>query len=377
VLLWLTAIHDSDVLTMRADHAGKNAGHEPWLEGHHAQYHGRRNIGSRYFFTSRPLYITSSLLINSGYWMPYFCAKAVCETFCYNIAGALVPIFGPDFPSRCVRPDAPDFGRMVIHPQIIAEATREAETYRRLHQDGFRPAAGRTAALSSPTQKRERKEAARTFHHDRRVRVKSHLVCGSPCSTDTDGDGNRSALDSASSTTSGGASSGSRYLYTSSGWTAANHHPLPRSHQVVGSSHNHFFHDDRYRQANPWLSAIPRFAPTARSHQQGFPPRSWSIKRSIDHEDVDYSYEGSESHSGSSPATSSIASIASIASVASMTSSRQFEDEGTVEAAKKAAMLLVHLSVQDPQGPQSSSEATVEAQTLNGHRSKRRRATSL
>lgn len=65
--------------------------------------------------------------------MPFKCARAVCATFCAAIAGALIPIFGPNFPSQCVPLDAPEYGRMVIDQAIVAEATREAELYRRVY----------------------------------------------------------------------------------------------------------------------------------------------------------------------------------------------------------------------------------------------------
>ncbi len=73
------------------------------------------------------------LSLAAGYWMPFACAKAVCATFCYNIAGALIPIFGPTFPSECISPDAPGHGRMIISQDIISSSTKEAESYRRLY----------------------------------------------------------------------------------------------------------------------------------------------------------------------------------------------------------------------------------------------------
>jgi hypothetical protein len=63
--------------------------------------------------------------------MPWKCAKAVCATFCYKIAGALIPLFGPDFPSQCIHPETTGFGHMSISPLIVQEATLEAERYRR------------------------------------------------------------------------------------------------------------------------------------------------------------------------------------------------------------------------------------------------------
>ncbi|PSR92158.1 transcription regulator HTH, apses-type DNA-binding domain-containing protein, partial [Coniella lustricola] len=74
--------------------------------------------------------ITGGSIVAQGYWMPFSCAKAVCATFCASIAGALIPIFGPDFPSMCISPDAPEHGRMTIAPSIIADAAHEAELFR-------------------------------------------------------------------------------------------------------------------------------------------------------------------------------------------------------------------------------------------------------
>lgn len=65
--------------------------------------------------------------------MPFACAKAVCATFCAPIAGALIPIFGPDFPSQCVSPEAPEHGRMQIDQMIVVESAREAEMFRRMY----------------------------------------------------------------------------------------------------------------------------------------------------------------------------------------------------------------------------------------------------
>ncbi len=64
--------------------------------------------------------------------MPYRCARAVCATFCHHIAGALIPIFGPDFPADCINPDMPGYGRMIIDPGIVADSTRDAEKFRHM-----------------------------------------------------------------------------------------------------------------------------------------------------------------------------------------------------------------------------------------------------
>src|ERR1035437_8484574 len=61
--------------------------------------------------------------------MPYSCALAVCATFCAHISGALIPIFGPTFPSKCVPTSHQSYGTMIIEPSIITSATAEAESF--------------------------------------------------------------------------------------------------------------------------------------------------------------------------------------------------------------------------------------------------------
>lgn len=62
--------------------------------------------------------------------MPYPCARAVCATFCVGIAGALIPLFGPSFPSQCTPSDSPYYNEMVIGRRIIIEATEDVERFR-------------------------------------------------------------------------------------------------------------------------------------------------------------------------------------------------------------------------------------------------------
>ena len=59
--------------------------------------------------------------------MPYACARAICATFCAHISGALIPLFGPSFPSLCVPLESSDYGRHVISTAIIKKAAEEAE----------------------------------------------------------------------------------------------------------------------------------------------------------------------------------------------------------------------------------------------------------
>ncbi|KAH8689413.1 transcription regulator HTH, apses-type DNA-binding domain-containing protein, partial [Talaromyces proteolyticus] len=74
--------------------------------------------------------ITGGALAAQGYWMPFEAAKAVSATFCWNIRHALTPLFGKEFPSLCIPPDSPQFGKMVIDPDIVRRSTELANDYR-------------------------------------------------------------------------------------------------------------------------------------------------------------------------------------------------------------------------------------------------------
>ncbi|KLU81778.1 hypothetical protein MAPG_00859, partial [Magnaporthiopsis poae ATCC 64411] len=81
--------------------------------------------------------ITGGSISAQGYWMPFNCAKAMCAKFCYEISGALIPIFGPQFPAECVPKSSPEFGRFCIDPEIVEEAIRQAQP---LYYGGPQPA---------------------------------------------------------------------------------------------------------------------------------------------------------------------------------------------------------------------------------------------
>lgn len=68
-----------------------------------------------------------------GYWVPFRCARALCATFCFPIAGALIPLFGPSFPKDCVRPDSPAYNEMLISRPLLVEDTQAAEISRRYY----------------------------------------------------------------------------------------------------------------------------------------------------------------------------------------------------------------------------------------------------
>ncbi|QYS93706.1 HTH APSES-type domain-containing protein [Trichoderma simmonsii] len=74
--------------------------------------------------------ITGGAVSAQGYWMPYPCARAVCATFCTRIAGALIPLFGPSFPSQCTPSDSPYYNDMVISRLVIMQATEDVARFR-------------------------------------------------------------------------------------------------------------------------------------------------------------------------------------------------------------------------------------------------------
>lgn len=95
--------------------------------------------------------------------MPFTCAKAVCATFCASIAGALIPIFGPDFPSLCISPDAPDHGRMQIDPMIVMDSARQADMFRRVYANAASVAAN--SHLPPQQQQHHNQDHHSQMHH--------------------------------------------------------------------------------------------------------------------------------------------------------------------------------------------------------------------
>lgn len=351
--------------------------------------------------------------------MPYKCAKAVCATFCYEIAGALIPIFGPSFPSQCIPPGSPDFQRMIIDPRIIYEAQREAEMWRRDYHRGATSNSVGYTSLSIPSPGRSDQRPVRRAMRDteRRLRVDTRMVSLSPYSTDTDADGQLSGPDSASSSSSG--PPGYAYQFQAipqllpnhrhgSSWTAVNRpYPpttVPASQQ--GQATNVFRdhpHQQGYQQPppNPLLSAVPRFAPPqppfsfhstlahsqsqSRSHGHTHAPRSqpslprtgWPVKRPIVLDDVEQGYEGGESQRGS-PALEYIAQKRKEEERCQGQGQGQSPGQPGLDLAeKKAALLLMNLSVQDQVWAGEGGGREKGERSPDSHRSKRRRATSF
>ncbi|KAI0425103.1 hypothetical protein F5Y09DRAFT_352735 [Xylaria sp. FL1042] len=235
--------------------------------------------------------ITGGSIIAQGYWMPYQCAKAVCATFCYSISGALIPIFGPDFPAFCRQVDAPDYSRMVIDPAIVIQSTREAEYYRHFYGNNTASVGSRPRndndGIASP--KRDRR-GIRAQHDDSHVRKTCVSTPGSennsPYTTDTEGEISPAA-DHTNLDPKPSRRRITHYLHSpipsiialprlghasskSSGWTPANATPQQPSH---------LRHSNGYRTAgpSPWLSAIPRS--TTAAHLRTLPYPNVNVSR--------------------------------------------------------------------------------------------------
>lgn len=298
----------------------------------------------------------STPLTPPGYWMPYSCAKAVCSTFCYKIAGALIPIFGPSFPSLCTRPDSPDYGRMIIDPALVREAAREAEANRR-HHHALHVPRGVHSATSSPrrgtprsTPDGEHYQGRAALQHQATLGMYSQSSCTSPYNTDSD-EGIRPSPDSAPGSWSPG---GGGYLCTSaparvnSGWTPANRAAAPAHHSET-------------QQLQPWASSVPRFAPGGDPRLR--PWKGHAGKRYVE-EEVERGYEGGAESQANSP---EMGSAGKGGAGEGGQGSQGKGGEGGEGAIKEGAMLL--LGFAGRKGDVECAERAVEEL----HRSKRRR----
>lgn len=292
-------------------------------------------------------HVTNHLL---GYWMPYHCAKAVCATFCSSISGALIPIFGADFPSQCIPPHSPDFGRMVIDSQLVHEATQQAEIYRRMYSSNM------TSTFHNATSyPRETSLPRRPYTPEHRsLPCRPRLICDPSLGLDYDLDGNHWAGPNSASSVG---SDTHRYMVTSrpsSSWNAVN---LPRPHS------------DMYENghvSNIWLSAFPR-APSSQPYSPS-PSSSMGLKRRLEY-DSDNVYDSASPNSMSPGMGSSFPSPTRGAIPMELPIPDSEEN--------KAAMLLVNFSMQH-QPPHSERVTTppfgsLDIQPSEGdeHRSKR------
>jgi hypothetical protein len=293
--------------------------------------------------------------------MPYSAARAVCATFCSTIAGALIPLFGPSFPSLCVPQEAPEYTRMIIDPAIVAQATAEAEAYR-IHHTMLTPKSNRDSyspqrralgpmsehATSPPNSLDHRLRLKRIFGGD-----SSH---GTP--TDTDADGNASEM-----------SSGDGYYCSAVTPVSANSLHIPQTWQpnnIISKLTNSSINVQQPLKLapgpDPLLSAIPR----STGMIDGQMRNSWTaIKRRADEVDADDEME-SDHNEGSSDYKTSEKSVSSNSEMAGA------NDGGGVE--QKAAWLLMKLNVKDGEYGNAARGGDL---SFGQPRIKRRRATSM
>ncbi|KAH6666307.1 hypothetical protein B0J14DRAFT_200750 [Halenospora varia] len=350
--------------------------------------------------------ITGGALAAQGYWMPYSCALAVCTTFCAHIAPALIPIFGPSFPSQCV--PQPEHGRWTIDPAIITKATREAEAFRLLYSNSH---SSSTTAYSPKSVTSHRSGSMRSSYSpkyrerphvrtsplstqtqggqqdiglDRRLRLKrafgseSHFGVGTPSDTDFEINGSEASSTeggyfcSPATPVSGSSSAPNPRL---NDWRAANmlahgansgislHIPMHKQHTLPGP--------------NPMLSAIPR---SSGFLDEAIITRNWPGKRRVEEVDADDEYDGGES--SASPTDEK----------GSEHSDRGVEDTAGNGSAvggseKKAAWLLMKLSVKDGEcgvlaagvgaGLSGNGDSDREVFDVEEPRIKRRKAMSM
>ncbi|KAH8593020.1 hypothetical protein B0O99DRAFT_715912 [Bisporella sp. PMI_857] len=317
--------------------------------------------------------ITGGALVAQGYWMPYTCALAICTTFCAPIAPALIPLFGPSFPSLCVSLEAPEHGRMIIDSAIISAATQQAESYRMQYSSTASPSfptpksstTGCSASPELPEQHvmRDRAETGAS----RRLRLKRGWK---------ESRGDRECSET----------SGSEYFYSpgpaSRSWPPHQphsqthpppHHQYPRhqAQNLLSRSAN-----SGISIANPWLSAIPRSTGIFESPLQipsaGLADASaWRKRRLQDEGEADDEYEsaslGSEksehaARTGRSPENRTTDQDTPMTGIHAHS-----EPAAGAGEEKRAAWLLMKLSVKDGEA----------AETDDGPRIKRRRATSV
>lgn len=210
--------------------------------------------------------------------MPYDCAKAVCATFCYQIAGALIPLFGPDFPSKCVPEGAPGFRRMVIDPAIVAQAKKEAAQLCQFPRSSSGPLPSPTPSRHISPRPSQPLMRSNDPYNYRRAEYERQMLL-SPYGRDSDLDYRAApapepyakniygGIPPLRTIPSGG--SGSRgppstavraSLQSPRGWKAVNHHPY--AHSYYTSRSVPFLEDNPHQMlesvSSRWLTALPR-----------------------------------------------------------------------------------------------------------------------
>ncbi|KAK9371431.1 hypothetical protein V1509DRAFT_614678 [Lipomyces kononenkoae] len=85
-----------------------------------------------------------------GTWLPFTIARTLASRTCYHIRFALIPLFGPDFPDSCLKPDEPGFGQL----QLTLTDTTRRRRKRTVHEGGEdQPRRRRTSKVTSDEHK--------------------------------------------------------------------------------------------------------------------------------------------------------------------------------------------------------------------------------
>jgi hypothetical protein len=344
--------------------------------------------------------------------MPFNCARAVCATFCYEIAGALIPIFGPNFPSECISPNESGYKRMIIQPEIVAESTLEAEMFR--SEYGVAPSQRICDSISPPPPRRSMRATGPQEYpsHDQRIPVKDNSAFSSPYGTSMDTEldmypgtevqGNGHTYRGIPSlptprmapTASASRSVGSYYH----SWTAVNRPPIhPMQHstrfngdELCGGPRT------QHRAADPVLSAIPSMytgsqhqyqhrppfpQPTTRRVNAGYAHRR-SSRHTFEQRDIDYGYgyDGGKSQGDKSPMTRTIPDDRRAAAMRGYAPQRPGIEQD-------AALMLLEMRVRtgtdrnkdEGSGRRGSSGVSSPVVAVNGElqRIKKRKATSV
>ena len=333
--------------------------------------------------------------------MPYSCALAVCATFCSHISGAFIPIFGPTFPSQCVAISHQSYGTMIIEPSIITSATAEAESFRQKYSTAS--PSSRVTKLSSASPRELLRDVEHIGLHSpanlsHRLRLKRTFTNASMYTTDAENsDTSLSSRDRYPCSPVTPASS-----YNGNGWTPDNAYstPIPNvysiptpkrlglrtalpffntNHPPKHPSNGGPTYDSPHALnrpyghrpalscgASPWLSAIPRSAastaeslstattvraPSSSPLNPSPPKLRRSLRRTIGavgtgrafDTELDHDYDG-EDDGGESLSDSE-----------QSRNSRQ--SEGSEGMEKKAAWLLMNLSVRDGAWAAASTDA--------------------
>ncbi|KAK9234349.1 hypothetical protein V1525DRAFT_383543 [Lipomyces kononenkoae] len=83
-----------------------------------------------------------------GTWLPFTIARTLASRTCYHIRFALIPLFGPDFPDSCLKPDEPGFGQLQL---TLTDSTRRRRK-RTLHEGEDQPRRRRASKLAADEQ---------------------------------------------------------------------------------------------------------------------------------------------------------------------------------------------------------------------------------